>query len=626
MNMGNRINPIPHLERRGMGLLVLTLYTGCLILVGAAYAAGPAPQPKGSTKEQISYYLAAYETADPQDPLVMRTHGIFKRVLAAADKRAALYPHLRIFKSSGPTMAMALPDGFIVLTTKAMNVCFNGVDREKGDARMAFVLGHELGHMADGDFWHLKTAMSLAGEPGLEEIRQLITDSSDISKADKKNWAIHRQAKEVRADDCGFMYAGISGFRVDTLIHGDDDATDFFTHWTRQAPHQLVDLSHPSPENRTRFLKNRLKKLSDGIDFYKYGVRLAHFGHYEDALYFFREFQNIFPSREVFNNLGYCRLQQAIEQMPPSVAYHYWLPSALDLATRADKIRLKGVRGNEEPLSPEARALIEDAMRYFKIATEKDQTHWSAFLNLAVTHFYLKNFFDSRAAIEKAHALAPKNPLIATTRALILNLQDPMVDMWQEATHQLEIIVNQTPTDLCALYNLAVLHEDRGRDGKAAQLWEALTSHLSQLPAPIQTAVALKAGISQKGLAPPSQPAAIPWQLPLALGTDLLEDATAKKKLASWTHLDFNWGKGNLQGRIWTGPDGTQILEKDEFVDMVVLTCDNGKALAELDRHFGPPRSSRHGTGGLLLDYASGITALVTNGKPTEIWLEQTRD
>jgi Zn-dependent protease with chaperone function len=29
---------------------------------------------------------------------------------------------------------------------------------------MAFVLGHELGHMAEDDYWHFKTFMTLDGD------------------------------------------------------------------------------------------------------------------------------------------------------------------------------------------------------------------------------------------------------------------------------------------------------------------------------------------------------------------------------------------------------------------------------------------------------------------------------
>jgi hypothetical protein len=35
---------------------------------------------------------------------------------------------------------------------------------EIGDASMAFVLGHELGYMAEDDYWHSKTFMTLDGD------------------------------------------------------------------------------------------------------------------------------------------------------------------------------------------------------------------------------------------------------------------------------------------------------------------------------------------------------------------------------------------------------------------------------------------------------------------------------
>jgi hypothetical protein len=40
---------------------------------------------------------------------------------------------------------------------------------------------------------------------------------------------------------------------------------------------------------------------------------------------FFREFQKVFPGREVLNNLGYCYLQLARQEMEAERAYFYCL-------------------------------------------------------------------------------------------------------------------------------------------------------------------------------------------------------------------------------------------------------------------------------------------------------------
>jgi len=86
-----------------------------------------------------------------------------------------------------------------------------------------------------------------------------------------------------------------------------------------------------------------LKTLLDKSEFFKFGVRLIHFEkqRYEDALYFFMEFQKVFPSREVFNNIGYCYLQSAVRKMPTSFKYEYWLPMVTDVRTQAESLTLK---------------------------------------------------------------------------------------------------------------------------------------------------------------------------------------------------------------------------------------------------------------------------------------------
>ncbi len=51
-----------------------------------------------------------------------------------------------------------------MLSTKTLEICYKQTFLEIGDARMAFVLGHELGHMAEDDYWHFKTFMTLDGD------------------------------------------------------------------------------------------------------------------------------------------------------------------------------------------------------------------------------------------------------------------------------------------------------------------------------------------------------------------------------------------------------------------------------------------------------------------------------
>ena len=47
-----------------------------------------------------------------------------------------------------------------MLSTKTLGICYKQTLLEIGDARMAFVLGHELGYLAEDDPWHFKSFMA----------------------------------------------------------------------------------------------------------------------------------------------------------------------------------------------------------------------------------------------------------------------------------------------------------------------------------------------------------------------------------------------------------------------------------------------------------------------------------
>ena len=51
-----------------------------------------------------------------------------------------------------------------MLSTKTLEIYCKQTFLEIGDASMAFVLGHELGYMAEDDCRHFKTFMALDGE------------------------------------------------------------------------------------------------------------------------------------------------------------------------------------------------------------------------------------------------------------------------------------------------------------------------------------------------------------------------------------------------------------------------------------------------------------------------------
>lgn len=161
-----------------------------------------------------------------------RAYAIFERVRAAADRNTKFpVPVLRIVDSPRDPWAIALPDGHIVLSKGAVEIAYRQATPEEGDARLAFVLGHELAHLAKNDFWHQQVYRALMGDPGAGSLQKLLEQNADVAGADEKRRLDEAQLKEWAADDWGFVYAATAGYRVETLLGVPQTGQpDFFAH------------------------------------------------------------------------------------------------------------------------------------------------------------------------------------------------------------------------------------------------------------------------------------------------------------------------------------------------------------------------------------------------------------
>src|SRR5262245_55960074 len=113
-------------------------------------------------KDHASWWIQNYGLADPATTNFMsRAEVVFPRVAAAADKRANRLPTLVVLNAKGSPFAMALPDGSVLVTKGALQICYEGQPLDLGDSRLAFVLGHELAHLGNDDFWHAQAFEAL---------------------------------------------------------------------------------------------------------------------------------------------------------------------------------------------------------------------------------------------------------------------------------------------------------------------------------------------------------------------------------------------------------------------------------------------------------------------------------
>jgi Zn-dependent protease with chaperone function len=76
--------------------------------------------------------------------------------LQAAGSRPGVSPRLYVTRDRlyGVSQAIAIPDGGIVVSQAVLDLCYR--DPQRGDDRLAFVLGHEIAHQLREDFSHLR--------------------------------------------------------------------------------------------------------------------------------------------------------------------------------------------------------------------------------------------------------------------------------------------------------------------------------------------------------------------------------------------------------------------------------------------------------------------------------------
>lgn len=577
-------------------------------------------------KASVQFYIKAYGLSDPgANILIKRTYEIFDQVQRVADKRGYRVSGLKIVNNLSDPWTIALPDGHIILSVKAVEICYQGVERSRGDARMAFILGHELAHLANNDFWHMETFMALSGDqdPWSKRVKKILIGGTDESPASGGHRIALSKKREMEADDTGFVYAAIAGFPVDTINDGRHHEENFFTYWMNQA-HTQVDVSHPHPMERARLLQARLSRIKKKIDFFQFGVRLAHFGRYEDAVYFLQDFQKTFPSREVFNNLGYCYLKLGIKRMPSALAYEYWLPSVIDLSTRAERLVFRE-KGANIKLSDAARDSLRMSVSYFEKACFSDTMYVPSRLNLSVAYFYLGDIYKARAAVEEALKLEPDHTEAKGLRALIMYHEAPDVDMWPHAIKLLKELSQRADVPPGILYNLAILLEKRKRSGEAQAVWERLVSAPETVPGLYEANVCRGAGAGARNCLPPKATAnaPFPWRLPVKIGSDLLKDSHSKALLDKWNQTAYDWQNKMIRGHIYLSPNGSSALVVNDFVEMVVLRGRDLGTVEELTGRCGNPFAKIPVHEGEVWSYGPGWSVLIRDMKVHEVWVSE---
>lgn len=545
--------------------------------------------------------------------LAQRAQSVFKRVRAAADKRDGSVPRLMILgdkqKDRNQTpWALCIKDDTVLLSLKALNLCYHNTDAATGDARLAFVLGHELSHLAKDDLWHLAAFEALEthgqGQTGAEQARQTLMKNESLKSI---------REKEMRADKFGLLYAAMAGY--DPTVIANADGKNFFTEWVEQItgriaynadkpPAKNKPSDYPMPAERASFVLTNLEAVKADLMLFRLGVRLFQAGRYEYALAFLNEFKQKYPCREVFNNIGLIYYQLAVEKLiecDPQRALKFKLAALLDADTRLAR-HFRGRCSQDSPKMIQFREHLDKAIRYFQEAIQKDPLYFPARLNLSSAYIINGSASDALAAADAALKLKPNEPGAFCNRAVAIFLvgQTVNTDMAPQSTRILEQVTETHPDLAAGFYNLGRLHQEQAQPEKAQQAWKRFRTleHDSLFIAHLSPEKDAKPSPRQTVQSAPPPMSDTPPEIRLGEW-----NANFKHRLNKMHHRELNFA--DIRGDCYTGPHLEVLVIYDEII-LVAYPLAQPLATETARARYGLPRR--------MFTAPSGVESLVYNG------------
>lgn len=567
------------------------------------------------------------KTEGKNDPRVQRTQTVFERVKKAADKLDARLPHLLIIPTRGKIYARALPDGGIIINPETLDVCYNNVTPTTGDQRMAFVLGHELAHLANNDYLHHE-AYKVLEEYGSKKSRHELSRYFAPSNPEKYR---ESQKKELLADRNGAFFASMAGYDMGTLFN---EKSNFFTHYAAQTGIGMnyePDPRHPSFTKRVEFIRSQLQAIPKQLELFNAGVLLYQMSNFHDAEDAFLEFVKIYPAREVFNNIGACNLKLAlrlIKQKYNDDYYRFKASTAIDYATTARKMtpRIPGSYLQNKQIA----AYLDNAVDYFKRASERDILDRASRYNLAAALIVKQEYAGALDVCIKILKTDRNDIHAMNNKAIALHYygKEENLETAQQAIQLLENAHKLKPGNAEVLFNLATFKEDRMRLAGAKLYWEKFL-HLENAPTDNFYTYAYQKLRDQEP-PKPKYPKRIPSAPDGITPREQFDDISGK-----WQKQDvreFKLGVGESDDReSWAltlkvmVKNGIRVIALDNTVEIVEKELAEPVPLSLVLKKHGPPQRVVKHTGGSFYVYLDrGFSIKEVKGKVCSyIWFEK---
>lgn len=582
-------------------------------------------------KDYIQWWISNHgdyaKTAGENDPRVQRTFIVFNRVKTAADKLDARLPHLLIIPTRGKIYARALPDGGIIINPDTLDVCYNNVAPTTGDQRMAFILGHELAHLANNDYLHHEVSRILEEHGSKKSRVQLSRYFSSTTSANP----LDAKKKELLADRNGAFYAAMAGYNIGVLFNA---KSSFFTHWAAQTGigmHYEPNPRHPSFAKRVEFIRLQLQVIPKHLELFNTGVLLYQMGNYHDSEDVFLEFAKIYPARDVFNNIGICNLKLALRLIKQKYSddYYRFKPSTtIDYTSTARKMTPRfpgGYLRNKQIVT-----YLDTAVAYLKRATERDILDNASRHNLSATLILKQEYAWALSICNNILRTDPKDIDALNNKAIALYYygEEENVKTAQHAIQLLEEAHRLEPGNSEVLFNLSTFKEKRMRLAGARLYWEKFLL-LDNAPTDDFYVFAFQ---KLRGKEPP-----IPKQ-----SNRLPEPMNGIKPGAQFTDISDKWRKQDVREfKLGVGESDNReswvlilkvvvenrirVIALDNTVEIVEKELVEPEPLSKFLKNHGPPQRVVKHTGGNFYVYLDrGFSTKEIKGKVCSyIWFEK---
>jgi predicted Zn-dependent protease len=394
-------------------------------------------------------------TSDNQS--VLKAEMIFFKLWQAAQPAAIQHPRLIVISRKAEkwldSWALTLADGSIVLVESVLDLAFdNSINNsQNSSSRLAFIIAHELAHLVQKDHQRFGTPL----------LFQTFSSNQEISKA---------YQAEIEADRYGIFLMTMAGYDPKNVLKPDQKS--FFDEYESKVRQKIRSVGefndrkqHPRVKHRVLSLRKRLVNFNEELNHFLSGVDLYRQGDFKKAEEQFESFSKVFSSREVVNNLGLSRYQQAVvKTMGCKQPRFKLLPATwLEIKTLGEKLKLLNItelisEEQAQTCNPDEEflRLIESARSEFELAFKKDSSFWPARLNLSACMIIKGNYQPAIKQVDSILKLDKENEFAVHNKTVALYLSDT-AKYKEEAVKLMRRLSNDSKVYELALQNLAYI-------------------------------------------------------------------------------------------------------------------------------------------------------------------------